>query len=149
MSYLLGRVADLKAEAAHTSSAPAQQLPQQLGEPAPTSIPTPKMLNPPPYILPSGVPAQPTADQVATPSAQPATQSAAPVQSPGAAQQAARPSAPAGLGMGLPQPPAPAPPSQVGTSCHAQTCSILLVNALESETLSSRMQNEHMQVQFV
>ncbi|KAK9908530.1 hypothetical protein WJX75_009252 [Coccomyxa subellipsoidea] len=112
VSYLLGRVADLKAEAAHTSSAPAQQLPQQLGEPAPTSIPTPKMLNPPPYILPSGVPAQPTADQVATPSAQPATQSAAPVQAPGAAQQAARPSAPAGLGMGLPQPPAPAPPSQ-------------------------------------
>lgn len=33
-----------------------------------------------------------------------------------------------------------------GNNCHAQTCSILLENALDSKTQSSRMQNEHVQV---
>ncbi len=137
VDYLMGKVADMIAQ---NSLAPAQ-LPPQLpaGEPAPMPIPTPKMLNPPPYILPGSAPNQAApikgppnqavpnqavpnqaAPFLAVPNqALPASSAAAqmaPKQAVAPEQAFGIPNAPAGLGVDVPRP-APASTIQVGLQC--------------------------------
>lgn len=105
MSYLLGKVDELKTAQSAAGPAAAQQQP---AEPAPAPIPTPKMLQPPPYSLPGAAPNQacqgPPQTQAAPPPAQPSASA------PGCPPHAT-------LGATLLQPAVPAALSEVSSLC--------------------------------